>query len=78
MKIGVNTVVGGLLDLFDFGIGMIPIVGDAVDILASLYWFKKLGPTGLVGLIEVIPGLDLLPTNLALGYMADQKGGKKE
>lgn len=69
---------GGLLDLFDLGLGMVPLLGDAIDVLASLYWFKKLGPVGLAGLIELVPMLDLLPTNLALGYMADQKGGKKE
>jgi len=57
---------------------MIPVLGDLVDVVASLYWFKKLGPIGLAALIELVPMLDLLPTNLALGYMADQKGGKKE
>ena len=72
------TIIGLLFDVFDFlGVGLIPILGDIVDIIATAFWFTKLGPTGLIAGIELIPLVDILPTNILLGYMVDQKGAKQ-
>jgi hypothetical protein len=71
------TLIGFALDLFDWiGIGMIPIIGDVVDAAATIFWYKVVGPIGLTSAIEIIPGLDILPTNIAIGLYADYRGAK--
>lgn len=67
-----HITVGIALDVIDFlGIGLIPIVGDVVDGLGALYFYRFAGIVGLVGLVEVIPLFDILPTFTALGiYVA--------
>lgn len=79
MKIGRYTLIGFVLDVFDWiGIGMIPVVADIVDIGAAIFWTVKLkNPLGLVAGIELIPLVDILPTNIAIGYYADQKAKGK-
>jgi len=65
------------LDVFDWAaVGMVPILGDIIDLIGTAYWFKVLGPIGLATAIELIPGADILPTNLALGIYADSKAGE--
>lgn len=72
------TIIGLLFDAFDWlVIGMIPVLGDIVDIFATAFWFTKLGPTGLIAGIELIPLVDILPTNIVLGFMTDQRGAKQ-
>jgi hypothetical protein len=70
--------VGLCFDIVDWVIiGLIPIVFDVFDFLCGLYWYTKVGAVGLASLIEVIPGLDVLPTNIALGVYAGMKEDKK-
>ena len=74
MKFGKHAVIGLALDMFDWiGIGMIPILGDVVDVVATFYWMSKLGPIGAFEAIELIPFADILPTNIMLGMMVDGK-----
>ena len=71
------TFLGFLFDLFDWVVvGSIPLLGDVVDIIATAFWYMRLGPLGLVDAVELIPFADVLPTNIVLGYLADHKGGK--
>jgi len=66
------TIIGLIFDLIDWiGIGIFPGLGDIVDLVASVYWYREIGPMGLASAIELVPGLDILPTNLALGIYAD-------
>lgn len=74
----IYIIVGVVLDLFDwFIVGLIPIWGDAVDALATLFWWKTLGVEGLVSALEFIPGFDIFPTNIVLGLIAARRGDKK-
>jgi hypothetical protein len=73
-----NTIIGLALDVFDWlVVGSIPILGDIVDLAATAYWLKVLGPIGFAAAVELIPVADILPTNIALGIYADQKAGRK-
>lgn len=66
-----HIAVGVAFDVIDFlGLGLIPILGDALDVVAALYFYKFLGIVGLVGLVELIPLADILPTWTALGIYA--------
>jgi hypothetical protein len=77
MRFGKHACIGLALDVFDWAlIGMIPGVGDVVDIVAVLYWTSKLGPAGLVEALELIPGADILPCNVVLGMMADGRAAR--
>ena len=69
--------VGVLLDLPDFLLaGLLPIIGDIIDVIGTFYFYRVLGPAGLVGAVELIPGIDILPTYTALGvYAVLKKGG---
>jgi hypothetical protein len=72
VKFGKHAAIGLALDVFDWaGIGMIPGLGDIVDVGAALFWMSKLGPLGLTELLEVVPGADILPTNMVLGMVID-------
>ncbi len=74
MRFGKHAFVGLALDAFDWAlVGMIPVVGDVVDVVATLYWTSKLGAMGLVEVLELIPGADVLPCNLVLGMIVDGK-----
>ena len=74
MKFGKYAGIGLALDMFDWlGIGMIPGLGDIVDVAATFFWMSKLGPLGLIEAIECIPGVDLLPTNVILGVIVDTR-----
>jgi hypothetical protein len=68
------TLIGLALDVFDWLIvGMIPLIGDIVDLAATVLWLKVLGPVGLAAAVELIPAADILPTNIALGIYADYR-----
>jgi hypothetical protein len=72
-----HTIVGLILDIPDWlGFGLIPIVGDLLDIIGTIYFTKVLGPIGIAGAIELIPLADVLPTFTCLGLYADMKGEK--
>lgn len=72
MRIGKHAVIGLALDIFDWAlIGMVPGLGDVVDIVAIAYWTRKLGRVGLVEALELLPAADVLPINVALGMMID-------
>ena len=71
MRNFIPLAVGALLDIIDWlAVGFIPILGDIIDIAGSVYFYKMLGPLGAAGLIELIPGLDILPTFTLLGAAA--------
>jgi len=38
-----------------------PIIGDFLDLVGLVFCFAFLGWVGLVSLLEIIPGLDVLP-----------------
>lgn len=40
---------------------MFPIAGDVVDIFAVIFQLIKLGASGLVGRLELIPFVDIVP-----------------
>ena len=69
-----HLLVGFMLDLPDFlGFGLIPVVGDIIDILGIAYFYRVLGPTALAAALELIPGFDILPSYTALGLYATIK-----
>ena len=66
-----HIAVGVAFDVIDFlGIGLIPILGDVVDVIGALYFYRFVGVLGLAGLVEIIPLFDILPTFTALGIYA--------
>ena len=66
-----HITVGFALDVIDFlGIGLIPILGDVVDVIGALYFYRFVGVLSLAGLVEIIPLFDILPTFTALGIYA--------
>ena len=71
--------VGFGLDLLDWLlVGMIPLVGDVLDVVGFLYFYfkAKVSYVAAIGAIELIPGLDILPTWTAIGlYAARRQGG---
>ena len=72
-----HTLVGLALDAVDWlGLGLIPILADAIDLVGTVYFTKVVGLAGLAGLIELIPLADVLPTYTALGIYADLKARK--
>ena len=72
MKLGRYSVIGFLLDLFDWMlIGMIPGIGDLADLVAAWFWTRKLGAVGLLSALELVPAVDVLPLNTVLGIAAD-------
>ncbi len=72
MRFAKHACVGLALDTFDWMLlGMIPGLGDVVDVISTVYWTAVLGPVGLIEAIELVPGADILPVNIALGMMAD-------
>jgi hypothetical protein len=74
-----HLAVGFAFDLFDWLIvGLTPILGDLVDILAAVYFYRAVGLIAVSGLIELIPGVDVLPTWTAIGLYASMKGGGGE
>lgn len=78
MRFGKHAMVGLVLDIFDWiGIGMIPGLGDVVDVVATVYWTKTLGPAGMWEAVEIVPGVDLLPINIALGMIADGRAASQ-
>ena len=74
-----HIAVGAAFDVIDFlGLGLIPIVGDVLDVVAALYFYKFVGIVGLTGLIELIPLADILPTWTMLGtYAAFKEKGRR-
>lgn len=78
IRLGKWTCVGLGLDVLDWMIvGAIPVAGDVLDVVATLIWWRVAGTIGLVDLVELVPGADMLPTNLALGLYADNKARQK-
>jgi hypothetical protein len=73
-----HLVVGALLDLVDYlAVGLVPILGDIVDLIGVAYFWRVLGPVSLAGLLEAVPGMDVLPTFTALGAYAYMTGGRR-
>ena len=74
-----HTLVGLALDIIDWVlIGFIPGLGDVVDALGAIYFYKQLGIVGALPIVEVIPGFDILPTNTAMGIYADYFAKKEK
>jgi hypothetical protein len=73
-KLGRNTLLGLLFDIIDWVIiGSIPVVGDVLDVLIVLVWLGRIGMVGFIAGFELIPVMDVLPINLAIGVYADLK-----
>ncbi len=54
-------------DLIDYaGIGAVPGIGDILDLLTVGILFPYVGIESGIGLIELVPGADFLPTYTAL------------
>lgn len=54
-------------DLLDYAlVGSIPFAGDILDLLTVSILFPYVGIESSVGLIELVPGADFLPTYTAL------------
>ena len=71
--------IGLAFDVVDWLIiGMIPILFDILDIGTMFYWYKQLGTLGISGVVELIPGADILPTNVVLGYLKDKELFKRK
>jgi hypothetical protein len=69
-----NLIIGIFFDILDwFGIGMLPILGDIVDLASTAYWIHRLGPLGIASAAELVPLADVLPINIVLGYLADKQ-----
>lgn len=76
LNIGRHTLVGLVLDIFDWTcVGLIPVLGDVVDVAALLYWIRCAGVVGLTEALELIPLpiFDILPINTVLGLYADSR-----
>lgn len=55
-------------DFLDFmGIGCVPIVGDLIDIITSAFLMIAYGVPGAIALLELIPGIDILPIMIVTG-----------
>ena len=73
------VLIGLAFDIVDWiGIGLIPILFDILDILTMFFWYKQLGTIGLADVVELIPGADVLPTNVVLGYLKDKEVSKRK
>ena len=74
MKFPKYTLVGIVADATDFIVGWVPILGDAFDIMMIIFWYWILkSPVALVGAVELIPLVDVLPVHTAIGLYADMK-----
>lgn len=74
------TILGLVLDAVDWiAVGLIPVLGDIVDVVGAFIWYRLIGPLGIASLIELVPLVDILPTNMLLGAYADGyiKGRRK-
>jgi hypothetical protein len=51
------------LDLIEYGVPILqaPFIGDIVDLMGIIYAFLHFGVMAALTLIELIPGLDLIP-----------------
>ena len=47
-----------------FGVGVMPVLGDALDVFTTVILLPIIGPTAFLGLLELIPLADLFPTFL--------------
>ena len=64
-------VLSALLDVLDYlAVGLVPVAGDVIDIMGTAVLFYLMGPLGLVGLAELMPLFDVVPTYLALTALA--------
>lgn len=83
MKVGKFTLIGLAMDCVDWIalVGMLPGIGDIFDGVCAMFWFLAgAGPVAAASVIELIPGADILPTNVAIGFYLDnkKKRGKKD
>jgi hypothetical protein len=72
--------VGIALDIIDYlGIGLLPILGDLIDLAGIVYFWQveKLKYYSLIGAVEFIPLADILPTFTFLGILAGTRKGKE-
>lgn len=66
--------IGLALDLVDwFVVGLIPILGDAVDVIGIAIMYRYAGAVAVAGAVELIPLADILPTFIAIGLYASLK-----
>lgn len=57
-------------DFLDFmGIGCTPIVGDLIDITTGALLMIAYGVPGAIALLELIPGIDILPIMIITGIV---------
>jgi len=89
VTVGTNVITGALLDMTDFVLvaSILPIlgipfdiVGQIIDVAGVCFWYLKTRSfVGLLPAIELIPSgiLDLLPSNLMIGYYLDNHKGEK-
>lgn len=50
-----------LLDFGDFLLGWIPVIGTAYGILGIIILFPLIGPAAVIGGLEMVPALNVLP-----------------
>ena len=63
-----------IADLADYGVMGLPIVGDALDLVVGLLlWLVLRSPFVALGLLELVPGVDVLPTWLGATVYALHK-----
>jgi hypothetical protein len=61
------------LDLVEFVVGPGNVIAFVGSTIGTVIWIRVLGSKGFVSILEMIPYLDLLPLNTALGIYADMK-----
>jgi len=69
-KFWIAVVIALGLDIVDFFGAWIPIIGDVLDIVGVGILFYLTGPTALLGLLELIPLVDFLPTFTAAIFLS--------
>lgn len=66
-----------VLDLIDWAVvGMVPVLGGALDVLGVLMLYPFIGLYAALGLAELIPLVDVLPTFMASVLVWHAAGGK--
>lgn len=62
-----TLVIAIFLDILDYLGAFVPIVGDFVDVFGSgILYLVSEDPVMLLGMTELVPFIDFLPTNIAL------------
>jgi len=68
--------VAGGFDIIDYIIPILslPIIGDAVDIISIPIMYLLIGNYAFINTAELIPGADVIPTNLIATSIAYKQG----